>query len=87
MHKDRQIKQEKRIKKLEELREREELIMMRDNHRMINHGGDGLRKLHILKSKANNDQTCMLAYSLNKNMRELDRYKKRPKSARLGLRV
>ena len=64
------MRQKRKIKKLDELREQEELFYLQNKRRLFNQGGD-----------------VMLAYSLNKNIRELEKLRRRPKSARLGIRA
>ena len=70
MQKDKQIREERKIKNLEQWREREQLLLLHEQKRMLHRGGD-----------------VLLAYSLNKNIKELESLKKRPKSARMGLRL
>lgn len=57
-------------RRLEEWQDQEQLLLLKEQRRMLNRGGD-----------------VMLAYSLNKNIRELGKIKKRPKSARMGIRA
>lgn len=64
------MRQKRKIKKYDELREQEELFYLQNKRRLFNQGGD-----------------VMLAYSLNKNIRELEKLRRRPKSARLGIRA
>jgi hypothetical protein len=70
MQKDKETREGRKIKKLEDWREKEQLLLLREQKRMLNQGGD-----------------VMLAYSLNKNIREIEKLRKRPKSARMGIRV
>lgn len=70
LRKNREKNYERKIRKYNELKEREQAMMLQERKRMMNQGAD-----------------VMLAYSLNKNIRELDTIRRRPKSARMGLRA
>ena len=55
------------MKKQRDRMEREQLMMLKHQRKMINKAGD-----------------VMLAYSLNKSIKELENIRRRPKSERMG---
>ncbi|CAI2382902.1 unnamed protein product [Moneuplotes crassus] len=69
MKKIREERKEKREKKIKSQHDKEQLMFLKQQRRLINRAGD-----------------VMLAYSLNKSIRDLENIRRRPKSARNGLR-
>jgi len=69
LKKIREERHEKRRRKNKERMEREQLMMLKHQRKLINKAGD-----------------VMLAYSLNKSIKDIENIRRRPKSARIGFR-